>query len=660
MDENAVKRAGELRRLLSYHSNLYYNLDSPEISDAEYDALLWELEDLEARFPETRVPDSPTQKVGGEASAKFSPVSHEVRMESLQDVFSFGELRAFDEKLRESEGREIVYSVEPKIDGLSVSLEYSGGRLKRGSTRGNGDVGEDITENLRTVAGVPASLDFAGELEVRGEVYMTRGSFEKFVAAQELAEQPVPKNPRNAAAGSLRQKDAAIAAERGLSIFVFNVQRIAGREFTSHIESLDFLKSLGFAVLPSYRRVTGIEGAIEEIGRIGDGRGELDFDIDGVVVKADDLALRAKLGSTAKFPRWAVAYKFPPEEKETTLLSVEVKVGRTGALTPTAVFSPVHLAGTTVSRAILHNEDFINEKAIAVGDTILVRKAGDIIPEVVGVTRHAGANPVYKMPSVCPSCGAPVFRDPKEAAIRCTNVKCPAQTLRNLVHFASRNAMDLEGLGPAVMEQLINAGLVSTPADLYRLTKENLLTLERTGEKTANNLLAAIDKSRSASLDRLIFGLGIRHIGQSAAKLLAAEFRSLEGLANSTADEIVAIDGLGDIMAESVRNYFSLQENMSLVSELKSLGVDPRAEEGASTGPLTGLTFVLTGTLPSLTRSEAARRIEASGGKVSSSVSGKTDYVVAGENPGSKLDKARRLGVRVIGEDELVAMTENG
>lgn len=657
--EQAKIRADQLRKELIYHSNLYYNNDAPEIDDYTYDMMMNELKSIERDFPELVTADSPTQKVGGTASIKFSAVRHAVKMESLQDAFSYEELEAFDARVRSAIGDNVLYSVEPKIDGLSVSLEYKNGAFFRGSTRGDGETGEDITENLLTIKSIPKQLNgFSGDIEVRGEVYMPHASFLDFVKAQELAEQPVPKNPRNAAAGSLRQKDARITAQRNLDIFVFNIQQIDGAELAGHKESLDFIKKIGFHVLPSYKQVQSIKAAIAEIERIGNSRGTLDFDIDGAVIKVDRFSQREEMGSTSKFPRWAIAYKYPPEEKETTLIDIEINVGRTGALTPTAVFEPVQLAGTTVSRAVLHNEDFIKEKGISIGDRILVRKAGDIIPEVVSVSKHNHKCQIYEMPKTCPSCGATVSRDPSEAVIRCTNAECPAQLLRNLIHFVSRDAMDLDGLGPSVIEQLVTAGYISTPADLYKLTKEDLLALDRKGEKSADNILAAVDKSRSAPLDRFLFGLGIRHIGAKAAKILSSVFDSIDEIISADKEQLSAIDGFGEIMAESISNFFSLPQNLDLINSFKEQGIDPKSDNKKIDDRFMGLTFVLTGTLPTYTRSEASDIIERLGGKTSSSVSKKTSYVLAGEEAGSKLTKANQLGVPVISEEQFKQMIQ--
>ena len=651
--KEAKKKAAQLTKIIRHHNELYYNQDAPEIEDFEYDALMRELKELEKEFPELVTPDSPTQKVGGAALSLFSPVVHTVKMESLQDVFSTQELREFGDKIDKSK---TVFSVEPKIDGLSVSLEYDEGRFVRGSTRGDGNTGEDVTANLLQIESIPKSIDFDGVLEVRGEVYMPKKSFLNLVKRQELLGEPTAKNPRNAAAGSLRQKNSAVTASRGLDIFVFNVQHIEGRQFNSHIETLDFLKSLGFNVLPFYTKCNTIDEAIAEIDRIGENRGEFEFDIDGAVIKVDNLSYRQELGSTAKYPRWAVAFKYLPEEKETVLKRIEINVGRTGALTPTAEFEPIQLAGTTVSRAVLHNEDFINEKQIGIGDTIVVRKAGEIIPEVLSVSRHCENSVVFKMPTHCPSCGAPVFREEGEAVIRCTNADCPAQLLRNLIHFTSRDAMDIEGLGPAVLEQLVNAGLVSNIVDLYTLDFESVMQLERIGEKSTQNMFDAIEKSKSNDLSRLITALGIRHIGTKSAKLLADRFGDIDAVMNADRHARESMDGFGSLLANSTADYFAVDENRNLIARLKELGVNTKTTKTAVGDRFSGMTFVLTGTLPTYTRSAASEIIESFGGKVSGSVSKKTTFVLAGEEAGSKLDKANALGVRVIDEQEFKEM----
>lgn len=650
------KRAAELRRLLNYHSRKYYVEDDPEISDYEYDMMLRELERIESEYPELVTPDSPTQRVGGEAVGAFAQVRHEVPMESLQDVFSTGEIEEFCERV--GRGREdVVYSVEPKIDGLSVSLEYTDGVFTRGSTRGDGFVGEDVTANLRTVRSIPLRLARPVRfLEVRGEVYMPHASFLSLVKKQELNDEKPFKNPRNAAAGSLRQKNPKITASRGLDIFIFNIQRIQGEEVTSHLEGHRLLAELGFRVVGHTRCATGGE-VLDEIAAIGASRGSLPYDIDGVVVKVDSLQLRAALGSTAKFPRWAVAFKFPPEEKRTKLIDIEINVGRTGALTPTAVLEPVRLAGTTVSRATLHNEDFIAERGVKPGDIVIVRKAGDIIPEIVSVAESCAGEP-YRMPQTCPSCGSPVSRGEDEAVLRCTNAECPAQLMRHLIHFASRDAMDIDGLGPALLESLVNGGLVKSPADLYFLTADELTGLERMGKKSADNLLKAIENSKHAGLERLLYAIGIRQAGQKASRLIAERVKTMDRLFEITREELCGIDEIGGIIADSVVEFFSLQATVHLIGRLKEAGVAMEAlGRRIQDGRFEGMTFVLTGTLPGLTRAQATEIIERFGGKTSSSVSKKTDYVLAGDEAGSKLERARLLGVKVIGEDEFRNMT---
>ena len=654
MDFNLAKeRAEELSRLLKYHNKKYYIDDAPEIEDFEYDRMIRELEDLEREYPELRKEDSPTQTVGGAANRLFTEVVHSVKMESLQDVFNFEELKTFGEKIDLNRTK---FSVEPKIDGLSVSLEYKDGLFFRGSTRGDGIVGEDVTANLMQIKSIPKAIKFDGELEVRGEVYMPRASFLKLLERQELMGEAPAKNPRNAAAGSLRQKNPKITKERELSIFIFNIQRVTGREFSSHIETLDFLKSLGFNTLPFYTKCNNIEEVIAEINRIGDNRGDLEFDIDGAVVKVDNLSYREELGSTSKFPKWAVAFKYPPEEKETVLKEIEIGVGRTGALTPTAVFDTITLAGTSVSRATLHNEDFITTKGIGIGDTIVVRKAGDIIPEVLSVSKHCDGSEVYKMPHICPSCGAPVFREEGEAVIRCTNADCPAQLLRHLIHFTSRDAMDIEGLGPAVLEQLLNAGLISNIVDLYSLDYDAVESLERTGKKSVENLKNAIEKSKSQDLSKLIFALGIRHIGAKAGALMAEHFGDIDAILNATVEDFEAIEGFGSILAKSAAEFFSLSDTKKMIESLKEKGLNMKSLKRVEDSRFKGLTFVLTGTLPTLKRSEAGEIIESFGGKTSSSVSKKTDYVLAGEEAGSKLTKAESLGIKIITEEEFLEM----
>lgn len=653
----ARELAQKLREQINYYSELYYEKDDPAISDYEFDKLMHQLIDIEEEYPQLLTPDSPTHRVGGRASNSFEQVEHVVQMGSLQDVFSDEEVVDFDRRVREVVS-DPIYVVEPKIDGLSVSLEYRDGVLVRGSTRGDGFVGEDVTENIRTIRSVPLRLKRdIPFVEVRGEVYMPVASFEKVVAQQELKEEKPFKNPRNAAAGSLRQKNPKITAQRGLDIFVFNLQQIEGVQVSGHKESLDLLKELGFQVSPSYLAVDTIEKAIEEIRAIGQRRGEYSFDIDGAVVKVDSLAQREMLGATAKFPKWAVAFKYPPEEKITTLLDVEVKVGRTGALTPTAVFEPIQLAGTTVSRAVLHNQDFIDEKQIAVGDKIIVRKAGDIIPEVVAVAEHCG-NPTYQLPEYCPSCHTKVVREEGEAAIYCPNIECPAQLMRNLIHFASRNAMDIDGMGPAVLEGLVNAGWVHSPADLYDLTEEQIASLERMGKKSASNLINALEKSKQIDLSKVIFALGIPEVGEKTAAELASAFGSMEKLSWATLEQLTALDGFGEVVAQNIVNFFLEERNRVQIERLAKAGVNMESTKVKAGDTFEGKTFVLTGTLPTLKRNEAKELIESLGGKVSSSVSKKTDYVVAGEEAGSKLTKANELGITILTEEQLLQMCQ--
>ena len=649
--EQAKQRAEELRRVIERNNRLYYMENAPELEDFEYDALTRELKAIEAEYPQLVTPSSPTQHVNEAASSKFSKVAHTVKMESLQDAFSFGELREFDARVREA-GVEPQYVVEEKIDGLSVSLEYQDGRFVRGSTRGDGLVGEDVTENLATIRAIPKTLPPGAPefLEVRGEVYMPHDAFFALKEEQELQDKVPFKNPRNAAAGSLRQKDAKITAARGLSIFVFNLQQVRGRSFARHSETLDFIKHIGFPVSPRYRVFTSIEDALKEIEAIGQMRGTLAYDIDGAVIKVDDLAAREALGSTNKFPRWAIAFKYPPEVKETVVREVEVSVGRTGVLTPTAVFDPVFLAGTSVSRASLHNEDIIRSLDLRIGDTIRVRKAGDIIPEVIGVARHGDGTEPYRMPDTCPSCGAPVVHLQDEAALRCVNPECPAQSLRNLIHFASRNAMAIDGLGEAVAVQLTERGFVHTVADLYSLTKEQLLQLDKFKDKSAQNLLDAIEASKQNNLDKLVFGLGIRNIGDKAAAQLAEHFGAMQALAAASGEEIAAIDGIGAVMAQSVTEFFARSGTADLLARLQAAGVNMEWHGEKKGTALAGMTLVVTGTLPHLSRQEAEALIVQNGGKASGSVSKKTAYVVAGEAAGSKLTKAQTLGIPILDE----------
>lgn len=655
--EQSAKRTQELRDKLNYYSRKYYVDDDPEIEDYEYDMLQRELKAIEDKYPDLVTPDSPTVRVGGSAENLFSKVEHRVRMESLQDAFSFAEIEEFDRRVRETE-RDVRYVVEPKIDGLSVSLEYTNGVLTRGSTRGDGDVGEDVTANLRTVRSIPLKIKTPLPfLEVRGEVYMPKSVFASLVTRQELDGEKPFKNPRNAAAGSLRQKDSKVTAGRGLDIFVFNVQQIEDAQLSSHKQSLDFLREQGFHTIPFYTRFDNITDVISELKRIGEIRSGLEYDIDGAVIKVDDFAQRERLGSTSKFPKWAVAFKYPPEEKTTKLVDIEIGVGRTGVLTPTAVFEPVLLAGSTVSRATLHNQDFITEKDIRIGDEVAIRKAGDIIPEVVRVVSHAENSVPYILPSICPSCSAPVIREEGEAAVRCVNPECPAQLLRNVIHFCSRDAMDIEGLGDALVEKFISENLISNVADIYDITAGEIMMLEGHQEKSAKNLVEAIERSKQNDLSRLLFALGIRHIGQKAAKLLSEHFGDIDSIVAASEEEIAEIDGFGGIMAKSAAEFFSMTQTADLIERLKAAGVNMKSlKEKSDDQRFAGLTFVLTGTLPTLSRKEATEIIENLGGKASSSVSKKTSYVVAGEEAGSKLQKATDLGIPVITQDDLLKM----
>lgn len=656
MDKNeAKKRLDELKTVIEKANRNYYDLDAPTLEDDEYDALMRELRGIEQQFPELLTEDSPSQRVGGTAQTTFEKVTHTVQMGSLQDVFDVSEVRDFYERVK-AEGA-LEFTVEPKIDGLSVSLVYENGVLVQGSTRGDGFIGENITPNLKTIRSIPLNIpEKLPLLEVRGEVYMPKKSFGELCELQEKNGEPLPKNPRNAAAGSLRQKDSKITASRKLDIFCFNIQRIEGKELKTHSESLEFIEKMGFRVIPDIRVCHTLDEITERINEIGQMRQSLPFDIDGAVVKVNDLALRTEIGATAKVPKWAVAFKYPPEEKETTLRSIEINVGRTGALTPVAVFDPVQLAGTSVARAVLHNQDFITERDVRVGDTIVVRKAGDIIPEVVRSVSHAENSEPYFIPDKCPVCGAAAVRDEDEAVIRCQNPDCPAQLLRSLEHFASRGAMNIDGLGEAVVEQLVSADLVHTVADLYTLTLQDLTALERFGEKSAVNLLKAIENSKKNEPDRLIFALGIRGIGQKAATLLMQKFGSVESVMAASAENIAAIDGFGEILANSVYNAMREPHRVKLIERLKELGLKMTYSSKQVSDKLNGLTFVLTGTLPTLKRDQAKEMIEQRGGKVSGSVSKKTSYVVAGEEAGSKLTKANELGITVLTEEQFLQM----
>ena len=648
-----------LRDTLNDHGYRYYVLDDPTISDYEYDHMLRRLEDLERDHPEEITSDSPTQRVGGPALKEFQQVEHPVPLESLQDVFDGDEVRDFLQRVAETVPN-ADYSVEPKVDGLSVALEYVDGVFVRGATRGDGRVGEDVTENLRTIRSIPMTLpEKLPRLIVRGEVYMSRAVFAEINAQREADGQPLMANPRNAAAGSLRQLDPKIAASRKLDIAIFNLQLAEGKTFTTHSETMAYLASQHFKVIPSCC-LNSAEDIIAEIERLDETRTELSYDMDGAVIKLNDLALREKLGSTAKCPKWAIAYKYPPEQKPSELVDIVVQVGRTGVLTPKAVLKPVRLAGTTVTNATLHNQDYIAQKDIRIGDTVIVQKAGEIIPEIVEVVkdkRPEGTVP-YMLPDTCPVCGAPVSRDPDGAAMRCTGAECPAQLLRNLTHFASRSAMDIDGLGPAVMTQLVDNGLVTTAADLYELKAEQIAKLDRLGEKSAENAVNAIAKSKENDLWRLIFALGIRQVGEKAAKVLASHFGTLDALMDAPEEELTAINDVGPITAAYIRSWMDNPQSRDLLARLKAAGVNTECKEKPLDNRFAGMTFVLTGALECFTREEAGEMVEKRGGKAASSVSKKTTYVVAGPGAGSKLRKAQELGIPVLSEDEFLEMLQ--
>lgn len=651
----------QLKRELNEHNYNYYVMDAPTITDFEYDRMLRQLEELEEAHPELITPDSPTQRVGGKALDSFQQVTHRVPLQSLQDVFSPEELTEFDRKVRESAGQ-VVYLVEPKVDGLSVALEYENGLFIRGATRGDGQVGEDVTENIRTIKSIPMKLEHApATLIVRGEVYMPRKTFERLNEERELRGEPLLANPRNAAAGSMRQLDPKVAASRGLDMVIFNVQYTDGEPFETDSASLDWLRSLRFKVV-DFSVSSSMDDIQKMIFQLGDQREKYPFDIDGAVVKVNRLSDRMVLGETAKFPRWAAAYKYPPEQKESVVRDIVVQVGRTGVLTPKAVVEPVRLAGTTVTNATLHNQDFIAEKDIRIGDTVIVQKAGEIIPEIVSVVmekRPEDAVP-YFLPGTCPVCGAPVVRDVDGAFVRCTGAECPAQLLRNLTHFASRDAMDIEGLGPAVVEALVKAELVKTPGDLYRLDSEKVAALDRMGKKSAENLLAAIERSKQNDLSKLIYAFGIRQVGQKAGKILAQKFGTLDALAQATEEELTDIPDIGGITARYLTEWFASPQSQHLVRTLKEAGVNMESRTAPVGDKLTGLTFVLTGELTACSRKEAGEKLEALGAKVSGSVSKKTGCVVAGEAAGSKLRKAQELGVPVISEEQFLALIGEG
>lgn len=648
----------ELTRIIQEHNKNYYVLDAPVITDYEYDMLMQRLKNLEEENPELVAPDSPTQRVGGQALAKFSQIEHDVPLESLNDVFSFDELSTFAARMDSSLSEPHSYVVEPKIDGLSMALEYVDGQFVKGATRGDGQVGEDVTHNLRTIRSLPLQLsDATGRLVVRGEVYMSREVFELLNNERELSGEPLLANPRNAAAGTMRQLDPKVAASRRLDIIVFNIQSADGVSFETHAETLDYLSRQGFKVVP-YSVYDGIDACCEHISRMGEMRDEFPYDIDGAVIKINSLAQRATLGSTSKAPRWAAAYKYPPEEKESRVTDIIVQVGRTGVLTPKAVVEPVKLAGTTVTNATLHNQDFIDRLDLRIGDTVLIRKAGEIIPEVLSVNKslRPDDSQPFTLPAHCPECGSPVVRDPDGAAMRCTGLECPAQLLRNIVQFASRGAMDIEGLGESVVESLVNAGLISSPAELYYLDPQSVATLDRMGSKSAENLINALEESKQRGLARLLYAFGIRQVGQKAGKLLASHYNTLDELMNASLEELTLLPDIGPVTAGFLVEWLNNPQSQHQISLLRDAGVSFESKETQIDHRFAGKTFVLTGTLESYSRDEAAEIIESFGGKASGSVSKKTTYVLAGENAGSKLTKAEALGITIITEDEFREM----
>ncbi len=653
----ATNRVKELTQILNDANYRYYVLDDPQLPDFEYDRLLRELEDLEKEHPELAKPDSPTNRVGGEALSKFEKVVHPVPLMSLQDVFSMDELSEFCSKIL-SQYPDVDFSIEPKIDGLSVALEYENGIFVRGATRGDGTVGEDVTQNLKTIRSIPMQLSNApGRLIVRGEVFMPKASFEKLNAQQEYEGKPLFANPRNAAAGSLRQLDPKIAGKRGLDIYIFNIQLAEGVSFKTHQESLDYLRSLQFKVIPN-ELLRNIDSIQNHILQINENRESLICDIDGAVIKVNDLTLREKLGSTAKFPRWAAAYKYPPEIKSTVIEDIVVQVGRTGVLTPKAVVKPVRLAGTTVTNATLHNQDFISERDIRIGDTVKIRKAGEIIPEILEVEldKRSGDSVAYCLPSVCPVCGAATQKDDDGAFIRCTGAECPAQLSRNIAHFVSRDAMDIDGLGSAIVEALIEKGFIKSPADIYYLTLDQMKSLWQKGEVAANKLLEAIEGSKQQDLSKLIYALGIRQVGAKTGKVLATHFGSMDALMSATAEQLREIPDIGDITADSIVQWFRQPQSINMIDKLRNAGVNFENKRVITDSRFAGLTFVLTGALTQFTREEATEKIELFGGKTSGSVSKKTSYVVVGENAGSKERKARELGIPILSENDLLDM----
>lgn len=658
----AKKRIAELRKTIAYHAKKYYDDDSPEISDFEYDILMNELKNLEKKYPDLITKDSLTQKVGGTVKEGFAKVQHEVPLQSLQDVFSFEEVYSFDEKVKQVAAEynlPLGYVVETKIDGLSAALEYKKGKFVRGATRGNGQVGEDVTDNLKTIKTIPLELKEPIDITVRGEVFIGKEEFEKLNEAQEILEKPLFANSRNAAAGSLRQLDSSVAEQRPLEIYIFNLQKANGIEFTSHYESLAYLESLGFTVNPVRIYCKDIEEAIQAINKIGEDRESLTFGIDGAVIKVDNLELREKMGTTFKTPRWAIAYKYPPEKKETILKDIICQVGRTGAVTPMAILEPVKVAGSTISKTTLHNEDFIKEKDLRIGDTVVIQKAGDVIPEVVDVIKQkrTGEEKIFEMPTVCPVCGSPVVREEGEAVARCIGIECKAVQLRSIAHFASKEGMEITGLGITIVEQLIESGLIENIADIYKLTKEDIASLRKSGDKFAQNLLDSIEKSKSNDLSKLINSFGIRHIGTKTSKILAKRYKTLDNLVNATLEELSVIEDIGPVIAKSVYEFFNQEQTLDLIEKLKAVGVNMEylAEDGADER-FYGKTFVLTGSLEGYTREEASSIIEKFGGKTSNSVSRKTSYVLAGEETGGKLTKAQALGVTIINESQFEEM----
>ena len=660
LKEEAKKRIDELKNLTAYYAKKYYDDDNPEISDFEYDMLMVELRNLEKEYPEFVTPDSLTQHVGGTVKEGFEKVVHEVPLQSLQDIFDFDELYAFDERVKKSlEKENIKYVVETKIDGLSCSLEYKKGIFIRGATRGTGEVGEDITENLKTIKHIPQKLNEEVDIIVRGEVFIGKDEFEKLNQEREENEETLFANARNAAAGSLRQLDSKITASRPLDIFIFNVQKSDTLKFTSHIESLEYMEKLGFNVNPVKVECYSVDEVIKEINNIGDNRDGLSFGIDGAVIKVDDLNDREKLGTTSKTPKWAIAYKYPPEQKETILKDIICQVGRTGAITPMAIIEPVKVAGSTISKTTLHNEDFIKEKDLRIGDTVIIQKAGDVIPEVVGInkSKRTGKEKIFEMPRKCPVCGADAVREEGEAAVRCIGIECPAKQYRSIIHFASREAMNIKGLGDSIIEEFLNRKMISNIADLYELKLEDIASLKKNGKKFAQNLIDSINESKNNEFYRLINGLGIRHIGSKAAKQLAKKYKNIDELMNASYEELAEIDDVGDIMAKSIYEFFSQEQTANLIDRLKKYNVNMiAAENESSDNRFEGMTFVLTGGLDNYSRKEAEDIIESFGGKTSSSVSKKTTYVLAGEDSGSKLTKAQALGIAVITEQQFIDM----